>query len=55
MLKKDRDISELPIDKQEEATKLAIVQTTGHIVTANILSKLQIMTKANYVKELEKA
>jgi len=48
-----KTVEDLPAEKVEEAVKLAKVQMTGQVITANILSKLQIKSKINYAKEYE--
>ena len=50
---RNRNIDELEPEKREVAVKLIHTRTMGHLITANILSKLQIMKKSDYVKKLE--
>lgn len=52
MSKSKRDISTLTPTELDNVEKFTKSTTAAHIVTANILAKLQIKTKDEYAKEL---
>lgn len=49
-----KSIADIPADKMDKALTMVKTAATAHIVTANVLSSLQIMSKNDYAEKLKK-
>ena len=49
-----KSIADIPADKMDRAVTMVKAAATAHIVTANVLSALQITSKSDYAKKLKK-